>query len=93
MILELRTFYFPSGNILVLCLIKKKKKRRKKVPNSATENAEKTDFVCHIYYRILEGLKRFKDNGGGGKRRGSQIQEGKAENTFCKHLKRKSSQS
>lgn len=41
----------------------------------------------------LKVLKRFKDNGGGGKRRGSQIQEGKAENTFCKHLKRKSSQS
>lgn len=57
MILELRTFYFPSGNILVLCLIKKKK-RRKKVPNSATENAEKTDFVCHIYYRILEGVEK-----------------------------------
>lgn len=92
MILELRTFYFPSGNILVLCLIKKKEEERKFQILQPRMQRKQILSVTYIT-EYLKVLKRFKDNGGGGKRRGSQIQEGKAENTFCKHLKRKSSQS
>lgn len=64
----------------------------KKVPNSATENdfpsAEKTDSICHTYYRILGAVERFKGSGGGGKGKGHwNLGERKVEDRFFKHLK------
>lgn len=49
--------------------------------------AEKTDLICHTYYRIVGGVERCKRSGGVGKGRGSGVQERKVENRFSKHLK------
>lgn len=39
--------------------------------------AEKTDSICHAYYRILGGVERLKGSGGGGKGKGQSSPGGK----------------
>ena len=50
---------------------------------------EKTDLMCHAYFRIFGGTERFKVSGGAGKGRSRGVQERKVENKFSKHLKEK----
>lgn len=49
--------------------------------------AEKTDSICPTCYRLLRGVERFKGSVEGDRGGGSQVQEGKTEDKFSKHLK------